>query len=259
MSGPDERRIEVDGAPCRVWEKGTGAALGVFAGYGGLPRRTPFLEKLSVRRRVVVPSLPGHPGGPGHDRLDSQLDWVVAALGTIEAAGLQGADLIGISIGGALAAEVAAISPGLVRKLVLIAPFGLFDPADPVCDIWTQPPGRLPELLCAEPETYTRLHELPDQTEPIEWQIVQVRASEAAARLLWPICDTRLDRRLGRIGQPTLLVWGDGDQVVPVSYAERFAAGIAGETTIKTIPGAGHLADLDAPDAVSDAVLGFLD
>ena len=258
MSGPNERRIEVDGAPCRVWEKGTGAALGVFAGFGGLPRWTPFLEKLAAHRRVVVPSLPGHPGGPGHDQLDNQLDWVVAALGTVEAAGLAGADLIGLSVGGALAAEVAAISPGLVNKLVLVAPFGLFDQADPVCDIWTQPPGRLPELLCAEPETYTSLHALPDGTEAIEWQIVQVRASEAAARLLWPICDTRLDRRLGRIRQPPLLIWGEGDRVVPVGYAERFAAGITGETTIRTIAGAGHLADLDAPDAVSQAVLGFL-
>lgn len=259
MSGPKERQIEVEGAPCRVWEKGSGATVGVFAGYGGLARWTPFLELLSAHRRVVVPSLPGHPGGPGHDRLDSQLDWVVAALGTIEAAGLQGADLIGASVGGALAAEVAAISPDLVRKLVLVAPFGLFDPADPVCDIWAQRPGRLPELLCAEPEIYTRLHEPPDAVAAIEWQIVQVRASEAAARMLWPICDTRLDRRLGRIRQPTLLIWGAGDQVVPISYAARFAAGIAGATTIKTIAGAGHLADLDAPDAVCDAVLEFLD
>ena len=258
MSGPSERRIEVNGEGCRVWEKGEGATVGYFAGYGGLPRWTPFLDKLAAHRRVVVPSLPGHPGGGRHDRLDSHLDWVVAAIDTLEAAGLQGADLIGASVGGALAAEAAAIAPGLVARLVLIAPFGLFDPAEPVLDVWAQRPGNVAGLLCAEPDRFTELHTAPDGEDALEWQIVQVRASEAAARLLWPICDTRLASRLRRISQPTLVVWGSDDKVLPASYAERFATGIAGEATVKLVAGAGHLAELDAPDAVLDAALAFL-
>jgi len=84
---------------------------------------------------------------------------------------------------------------------------------------------------------------------------VQTRANEAAARAFWPLGNTRLEKRLPLIEAPTLLIWGEQDRIVPRSYADRFAAGIAGRTEIRTIPGAGHLAELDKPDQVADAIL----
>ena len=126
MSEPNERTVEVNGEPCRVWEKGEGEKLGFLAGIGGLPRWTPFLDRLAERCHVIAPSLPGFPGALGHTELDSQLDWVLATHDALQGAGLDGADLIGVSVGGALAADVAAIWPGMVRRLVLIAPLGLF-------------------------------------------------------------------------------------------------------------------------------------
>jgi pimeloyl-ACP methyl ester carboxylesterase len=258
MSGPSERIVEVNGQPCRVWEKGSGASVGYLAGFGGLPRWTPFLDRLAAKHRVIAPSLPGYPGGSGHDQLDSTLDWIAATLDLLEAAGLVGADLIGASVGGALAAEVAALSPQTVRRLVLIAPFGLYDAAAPPTNVWAQRPGTLPALLCAEAKTFTDLTAPLEGGDANEWTIVTTRASEAAARLLWPLSDTRLDRRLHRIRNQTLIVWGSADKVLAPTYAERFAAGIAGKTTVKLIPGAGHLADLDQPGRVAEAVLEAL-
>lgn len=92
----------------------------------------------------------------------------------------------------------------------------------------------------------------------VEWQIQISRANEAAARLLWPLCDTGIRKRLRHIHGPTLLIWGSEDKVLPVNYAQRFAEGIVGKTRIQLIEGAGHLADLDAPDAVYEAILDFL-
>ena len=106
---------------------------------GGLPRWTPFLDALAEKRTVVVPSLAGFPGGPTGDQLDDNLDRIVAAHDALVAAGLAGADLIGASVGGALAAEVAALWPGDVKKLVLLAPFGLFEENEPVADIASSP------------------------------------------------------------------------------------------------------------------------
>lgn len=258
MSGLAERSVAVNGEACRVWEKGRGSPVFYLAGLAGLPRWTPFLDRLAERRRVVAPSLPGYPGATGHDKLDSALDWIAATLDLLEAVGLAGGDLIGASIGGTLAAEAAAMAPGLVRRLVLIAPFGLYDRGSPPIDLWAQKPGAWPGLVSAQPETYTAFTAPPDGFAAGEWSIVMTRASEAAARLLWPLADTRLERRLHRIRCPTTLVWGGADKVLASSYAKRFAAGIAGKTTVAIVPGAGHLADLDAPDAVSDAVLTAL-
>jgi pimeloyl-ACP methyl ester carboxylesterase len=257
MSAPVERSVTVNGAPCRVWEKGRGNPVVYLAGFGGLPRWTPFLDRLAERHRIVAPSLPGFPGGAGHDRLDGLLDWVAATLDLVEGAGLAGGDLIGASVGGALAAEVAALSPGLVRRLVLIAPFGLYDKKAPPTDLWAQKPPALPGLLCAAPKTYTD-HMAHEGVSAEEWPIITTRASEAAARLLWPLADTRLDRRLHRIRCPTTILWGAQDKVLSPSYAERFAKGITGKSTTAIIPGAGHLADLDQPARAAEAVLTAL-
>ena len=84
-------------------------------------------------------------------------------------------------------------------------------------------------------------------------------AQEAAARLLWPLGETGLRNRLGRIECPTLLLWGKDDALLPLSYAERFAEAISGPVEIATIPGAGHLAEIDAPDATAKRIAQFLD
>ena len=107
----------------------------------------------------------------------------------------------------------------------------------------------------ARTERFAAFSAAPENVGAEEWAIVTTRASEAAARLLWPLADTRLERRLHRIRCETLVVWGAEDKVLPPRYAQLFADGIGGRTRIAVIPGAGHLADVDAPDAVADAVL----
>ena len=70
-----------------------------------MPRWIPFLDALAEQRTVVVPSLPGFPGGGrGHTVLDNHLDWVLAAHLLLHKAGLDGADLAASSVGGSLAA-----------------------------------------------------------------------------------------------------------------------------------------------------------
>ena len=98
----------------------------------------------------------------------------------------------------------------------------------------------------------------PVGADPVEWGIVQVRAMEAAARLLWPTCDRGLRKRLHRIQIPTLLGWGEADRVVPPAYAKRFAEGLGGPTEVRLLEGAGHRVDLDRPDALADAILHFV-
>jgi pimeloyl-ACP methyl ester carboxylesterase len=258
VSAPDERSVRVGGERCRVWEKGEGAPLGFLGGLRGLPRWTPFLDRLAERRRVVAPSLPGFPGALGHDRLDDLADWVCATLDLLEASGLEGADLVGASVGATLAAEVAAFSHATLRRLVLVAPFGLFDPDEPVADVFAQRARDLPALLSARPERLAEALAAPPGEDAGEFALSLHRASEAAARLLWPLGDLGLAKRLHRVRTPTLLVWGSRDRVVPPSYAKRFASAMSGWIEVREIEGAGHVAEIDEPDAVADAVLAFV-
>jgi pimeloyl-ACP methyl ester carboxylesterase len=256
---PETSFIEVNGFPTRIWRAGSGPKLGFLAGFGGLPRWMPFLDELAKSRTVVVPSLPGFPGGDrGHSVLDSHLDWLLAVRDTLDQAGLAESDLAGSSVGASLAAEVAALWPASVRRLALIAPFGLFDETNPPTDPWAQRADAVPGLMCADPSIWKAMKTAPEGANSVEWPIEQVRANEAAARIFWPLGNTRIEKRLHLIKAPTLLLWGEQDKVMPRAYAELFARGIAGATTIKIVNDAGHLAELDKPVEVASAIEAFL-
>ena len=81
---------------------------------------------------------------------------------------------------------------------------------------------------------------------------------EAAARLLFPFGDTGIASRLHRVTHPTLLLRGQEDRVLPASYNERFRAALPGEVRAATIANAGHLAELDAPEATAREINAFL-
>jgi len=267
MTPPAARRVRLArGIDARIQEKGRGAPLVFLGGLRGLPRWPAFLDALAERRRVIAPALPGFPGGgAGHRGLDDVADWVVAALDLLDAC-TSGApepaelpvDLVGASLGATLAAEVAAFSRASVRRLALVAPLGLYDESRPPADPFARRRSEVAPLLCAQPERYEAFVARPGSRDEVEWQVESARAEEAAARLLWPTGDTGLARRLHRIQAPTLVVWGDGDRLVPPAYAKRFARGVGGWVEVREIAGAGHMAELDAPEAVAAAVLGFL-
>ena len=259
MSGLREHALHVRGESVRVWEKGAGRTVGVLGGLLGIPRWTPFLEALARRHRVVVPSLPGQPGGGDFRKLDDLPDWVSATLDLLDAADLEGADFVGIGPGATLAAECAAFSRTSVGKLVLVAPFGLFDEREPVADAWARGANEQAATFSARPDAFAReLLAPPAGADPEEFRILQLRSLEAAARLLWPLGDRGLAKRLHRVRSETLLVWGERDAVVPASYAKRFAAGISGGTQTRIVPGAGHAVDFDAPEELAAAIEAFL-
>ena len=172
--------------------------------------------------------------------------------------GLEGEDIAGSSVGGSFVAEFAALWPHKVKRVAMIAPWGLFDDKDPATDVWAQRPDEQPGVLCADPQIWKDFKAVPPGANSVEWLIEQIRASEAAARAFWPLGNTKIEKRLPLILAPTLLLWGERDRVMPRSYADTMAKLIEGETTIKTIPGAGHLAELDQPAATAKAILEFM-
>jgi pimeloyl-ACP methyl ester carboxylesterase len=262
LSEPDTATVDINGFPTRIWRKGSGPLLGFLAGFGGLPRWVPFLDRLAERRTVVVPSLPGFPGGDrGHSVLDSHLDWLLATRHLLQAAGLDGADLAGSSVGASLAAEMAAVWPQSVKRLALIAPFGLFDEQDP-----PQEP-----LGAGRPDVLRRAaHRRPGDLESAEGdargrQLRGMaggadRAAEAAARIFWPLGDTRLAKRPAAGEGAAAAALGQQDRLVPSSYARRFANGSRPRKRKQrqSVPAAAQpRPNSNRPDEVARAVLDW--
>ncbi len=93
--------------------------------------------------------------------------------------------------------------------------------------------------MTADPDTYKKLKEMPAGANSIEWPIEQTRAAEAAARIFWPLGNTKLERRLPLIKSPTLLLWGEKDRLIPRSYAAAIAKAMKAKTETKIIPARG--------------------
>ena len=258
MTSYIESMIDVPLGKMRLWEAGEGQNLCCFPGYGGLPRWLPFLEKLAEGFRVKVASLPGFPGGPNHENLDNHLDWVVSAHDALVHSQPGQKILMGSSVGGALAAEVAALWPEEISKLVLIAPFGLFDETRPVSDVFAAEPKMGLSAISNKPQELEEWLSPPDKMTAEDWAIVQLRAKVAAADILWPLSDTGLKKRLMRIKCPTLIIWGREDKIIPCSYAEDFVGNISGPTQVEIVENAGHMVEFDDPERVEGEVKSFL-
>ena len=138
-----------------------------------------------------------------------------------------------------------------------VAPHGLFDLAEPTRDMFALHPREAAALLSTNPDLYKAQIAAPAEVQPVAWSIETSRSNEATARFLWPLGDTRLSRRLSRITAQTCALWGEQDRIVPSSYARRFSDLISGSVAVVTIPGAGHVAEIDAPAAVAGAVRQF--
>jgi pimeloyl-ACP methyl ester carboxylesterase len=258
MSDPSTHFVTINGQPVRVLEKGTGPRVGFLAGLAGVPRWTPFLDELARSNRVVVPSLPGFPGAVGHEELDHLLDWLTVTLDLIEACELSGCDLVGSSVGAMLALELAAMSPASVGRLALLAPLGLHDAREPIPHLWARRSAELPGYLCADTEALATLQAVPVGENAVEWNLSLARATSAGARLLWPMCDLGLEKRLHRVRHSTLLVWGGKDRILGPLYEELFREKLAASAQSVRIPDAGHLIDIDAPANAARLVTDFL-
>jgi pimeloyl-ACP methyl ester carboxylesterase len=259
MSAPHIRMVDIGGRPCRVFEQGNGRPVFYLPSSVLSLKWSPFHDALATRARLTACSLPGFGGSEGHELIDDHLAWCLAARDMLLAAGFTTGDtLIGSSATGAIAADIAALWPDLIGRLVLIAPFGLYDMAQPTRDIFAVLGKEAPGVFCEKPQAYADQVCAPADAEPVAWSIMVNRASEAAARILWPFGDTRLAGRLHRITAPTLLLWGAADKVVPPAYAGRFADRMTGPATTRMIADGGHLLELDQPEAAAAAVLNFM-
>ena len=263
MSQVQERFVSVNDSQCRVLEKGDGKPLVVISGYGGLPRWDAFHDLLSAKRKVIAPSMPGQFGSErGHEKLHNPLDWLAMMQDLIAACGATApADIVATSVAGMVAGEMAAAASASLGKLVLIGSYGLYDDAEPTVNLFAQSPAIRTKLMVDDQAKYKAVFAADPaapQEEQEEWAMLAYRCDEAVARLGWPFGDVGLKRRIHRITTPTLLVWGENDRLVPPSYAKRFATGMSGPSQIEIIKGAGHLANVDQPEAVARLVLDFV-
>jgi pimeloyl-ACP methyl ester carboxylesterase len=249
------------GTRCRVLEGGSGAPVVFFHGAGGLLRENPFLDGLAQRCHVYAPEWPGYGDSTGEELLEDMLDFALHGWDLVDALGLSRPHLAGHSMGGMIAAEMACLAPRDVGKLALAAPAGLWMDEHPIPDIFAMLPYQLAEVLFHDPQKGQALltggADLSDMEALKDFYIGSQRRLSMAGKILFPIPNRRLSKRLYRLTAPTLVVWGAADRLIVPAYAERWKTMIPGARVV-AVENAGHMLPYEQPEAFVRALGDFL-
>jgi pimeloyl-ACP methyl ester carboxylesterase len=235
-----------------------GSPILFLHGAGGFAPGQAFVAPLSASHRLVAPTHPGFGLSSLPDWLDSIDDIAHLYLELMDHQHLNGADLIGCSIGGWIAAEMATKAPERFRRLVLVGPVGIkIGPPDKldIPDIFAMPDAEVQKLVFHDPERMKR-----DPAKMSDAELTAMfRARETLALLTWEpwMHNPKLRHRLHRIAAPALFVRGESDGLVSQAYLDGYAALLPNARKMK-IPAAGHVPQLEQPAAFAAAVLKFL-
>ncbi len=251
--------IKIAGIDLEVFEAGEGPPLLWLHGGQGFNPKEEFVPPLAARRRLIVPSHPGFGRSGLPEWLDSVDDIAHIYLELMDRLELDAADFVGCSIGGWIAAEMAAKSPERIRRLVMVGPVGVkvgsADKLD-IPDIFAMPQDDASKLLYHDPaKMKVDLAKLTDDE-----LSTMFRNRETLALLVWEpwMHNPKLKRRLHRAAMPALFVRGESDGLVSADYLAAYAKLLPNSRTL-TITAAGHVLHLEQPQALANAVLEFLE
>jgi pimeloyl-ACP methyl ester carboxylesterase len=252
------KTVKVADVELELFESGQGSPVLFLHGASGFDPRQPFVVPLSAKHRLIAPSHPGFGKSSLPEWLDSIDDIAHVYLELLDTLGRNQVDIIGCSIGGWVAAEMATKSPERVRRLVMVGPVGVktgsADKLD-IPDIFAMPQADVQKLLFHDPVRMT-----PDTGKMSDDELAVMFCNrETLALLVWEpwMHNPKLKRRLHRVKAPALFIRGASDGLVSEAYLQAYAALLPNARTL-TIPAAGHAPHLEQPEAFASAVLEFM-
>ncbi len=253
------------GARVRVLEAGPedGRPVVFLHGVAGLLDDHTFLELLAARYRVLAPELPGYGDSTGEELLEDMLDFALHGWDVLQGLGVAGArpSLIGHSLGGMIAAEMACLAPAALDRLVLVDALGLWLDEHPIPDLFSFLPFEFGDVLFHDPSrgaaALTGGLDFSNSEALREFFVINARRLGTAGKMLFPVPNRRVSKRLYRQTAETLVAWGDDDRLVPPVYADRWAE-LLPCASVARIADAGHMSPYEQPEALAREVRRFL-
>ena len=235
---------------------GSGAPLLFLHGAGGPMIGAPFFDELAKHFTVYAPAHPGFGPGEGIEHLDDIIDFALYYHDFLDELQIDNPHIVGHSLGGMIAAEITALAPYRVNRLVLVGAVGLWLDETPIPDIFTLNSQQLLQVALHDPAGPLG-QMMAQQFAAPEMQLEMYKNMSSTGKFLWPIPDKGLKKRIHRIQPPTLIVWGASDKLVPPVYGEAFLKAIPGSRLV-TLEKSGHLPMLEEQETFVQTVTNFL-
>ncbi|WP_028045804.1 alpha/beta fold hydrolase [Cellulomonas sp. URHE0023] len=232
----------------------------VLHGGGGPRTVAPIVGQLAATLHAFAPTHPGWDGTPRPESVASVADLAHAYLARLVDRGERDVVVVGSSIGGWIALEMAVQAAaherydGVIGALVVVDTVGAVVDGEPIADFFALDARGLAEVAWHDPERgFMDPARLTDEQRAMQQENGKTMRAVAGTSMSDP---TLLDR-LVVVKVPTLVVWGASDRVVTPAYGRAVAAAVPGATFVE-IAAAGHLPHLEAPAATWAAIDSFL-
>ncbi|MBV8755083.1 MAG: alpha/beta hydrolase [Hyphomicrobiales bacterium] len=246
----------LQGIALAVRRKGRGPSILVLHGGGGPVLGFPFADRLAERFELIEPIHPGFAGTPIPDHFDGLEDLVYLYLDLMDALDLKQTVVLGNSLGGWLAAEIAVRTTARIGKLIMVDAVGVKvggrEERD-IADLFATSQAELDRLMWHDPAR------APDRSKLSDEELKIVVGNRVALSLYgWDpyLHNPQLRHRLHRITVPTLFIWGESDRLVTPAYGKAYCAMIPG-AQMSVIARAGHTPYVEQPEAFVASVMSF--
>jgi pimeloyl-ACP methyl ester carboxylesterase len=243
-----ERTLEVAGKRVRLLQGGQGEPLVVLHHSTGNPGWLPFYDQLAHDFSVIVPDLPGYGQSERPEWAREPRDLALIVNRLLDKLGLERVVLVGLGLGGFIAAELATMHQDRLRALVLIGAAGL-QPDD----------GEILDQMMVDFQDYVKAgfheeaayHRVLGEDPRSQFKELWDFSREMTARITWKpyMFSRRLAPLLGEVETPALVIWGAEDRVVPPVCGRQYAR-VLPNARLEPIAAAGHLVELEQPERV---------
>jgi len=257
MTDPTLAKIAVRACNIAVMRGGAGRPLVILHGAGGAGNWSPAMAELAARHDVLVPEHPGFGASDTPEWLDTIPDLANFYLDFLDQLDLSEVDLVGFSLGGWIAAELAVRNTSRLASLTLVGAAG----------IHVKGVAQVDQFLLADEQRILAMFHDPNRAKEMaehvlrpELEDINLKNRTTTAKLVWQPrgYDPHLHKWLHRIDVPTLLVWGANDRLFPKDYAFAYQRLIPG-SKVAIIADCGHLPQVEQPQAFVAALEGFLE
>jgi pimeloyl-ACP methyl ester carboxylesterase len=250
--------IKVGDTPVEMFTGGSGPPLLFLHGAGGNAGWQPYHEELSREYTVYVPSQPGFNGTPRPSWVYTINDVCHFNLEMVQQLGLNQYILMGSSMGGWAAAEMAAMCHHDLKGLVLVDAAGIKPEKGEIAEIFMVSSQTRLKQRFYDPAQVANYEQYTRELTPEE-QVVEHSNREMASRLCWRpyLHNLSLPHYLRKVPTPTLIVWGKQDAIIPVECAQLYHKALP-HATVKVIDNCGHSPAIEKPQEFLPAVRGFI-